>query len=185
MPFWNAVNHLPYAIGSLSCLFCLSVTLMYCGQTGRWIKMPLGVEVGTGNIVLHGDPAPIIKEHSPPPTNFWPMSVVANIPNGWMDQDATWYWGRPRPRRHCVNGDPTPPNKRAQQPPFLCKQVDLSPGHIVFDGDPSPSQKRGHGLQFLTHASCGQMTGWIKMPLGNEVGVGPSDIVLDGDPAPP
>jgi len=20
-------------------------------------------------------------------------------PNGWMDQDATWYWGRPRPRR--------------------------------------------------------------------------------------
>jgi len=21
-------------------------------------------------------------------------------PNGWMDQDATWYEGRPRPRRH-------------------------------------------------------------------------------------
>ena len=26
--------------------------------------------------------------------------------------------------------------------------------------------------------------GWIKMPLGKEVGLGPSDIVLDGDPAP-
>jgi len=28
------------------------------------------------------------------------------------------------------------------------------------------------------------MVGWIKMPLGTEVGVGPDDIVLDGDPAP-
>ena len=25
--------------------------------------------------------------------------------------------------------------------------------------------------------------GWIKMPLGTEVGLGPGDIVLDGDPA--
>jgi len=29
------------------------------------------------------------------------------------------------------------------------------------------------------------MVGWIKMPLGTEVGVSPGDIVLDGDPAPP
>jgi len=29
------------------------------------------------------------------------------------------------------------------------------------------------------------MAGWIKMPLGKEVGLGPGDIVLDGDPAPP
>jgi len=29
------------------------------------------------------------------------------------------------------------------------------------------------------------MAGWIKMPLGMEVGLGPSHIVLDGDPAPP
>jgi len=28
------------------------------------------------------------------------------------------------------------------------------------------------------------MSGWIKMPLGREVGLSPSDIVLDGDPAP-
>jgi len=32
---------------------------------------------------------------------------------------------------------------------------------------------------------CGQMVGWIKMPLGTEVGLGPGDIVLDGDSAPP
>jgi len=27
------------------------------------------------------------------------------------------------------------------------------------------------------------MAGWIKMPLGTEVGLGLGDIVLDGDPA--
>jgi len=31
---------------------------------------------------------------------------------------------------------------------------------------------------------CGQTVGWIKMPLGTEVGLGPGDIVLDGDSAP-
>jgi len=30
---------------------------------------------------------------------------------------------------------------------------------------------------------CGQVAGWIKMPLGTEVGLGPGHIVLDGDPA--
>jgi len=30
--------------------------------------------------------------------------------------------------------------------------------------------------------SRGQTVGWMKMPLGNEVGLGPGHIVLDGDP---
>jgi len=51
----------PYVIGPLSlvCLSCLSVTLVHCGQTVRWIKMKLGTEVGLGpgHIVLDGDPA--------------------------------------------------------------------------------------------------------------------------------
>ena len=29
---------------------------------------------------------------------------------------------------------------------------------------------------------CGQTVGWIKMPLGTEVGLVPGDTVLDGDP---
>jgi len=29
------------------------------------------------------------------------------------------------------------------------------------------------------------MVGWIKIPLGTEVGLGPGDIVLDGDSTPP
>jgi len=36
-------------------------------------------------------------------------------PYGWMDQDATWYVGRPRPRRHCVRRGPSSPTEREQQ----------------------------------------------------------------------
>jgi len=48
---------------------------------------------------------------------------VCNIsvlrPNGWMDQDATWYEGRPRPMRHCIKWGPSYRTwKRAQQPHF-------------------------------------------------------------------
>ena len=41
------------------CLSCLSVTLVYCGQTVGWIKMKLGTKVrlGPSHIVLDGDPA--------------------------------------------------------------------------------------------------------------------------------
>jgi len=52
------------------------------------------------------------------------------------------------------------------------------PGDFVLDGDP-PSYP-----QFSAHVYCVQTAGWIKMPLGTEVGIGPGDIVLDGDPAP-
>jgi len=36
----------------------------------------------------------------------------------------------------------------------------------------------------VTLAYCGQMAGWIKMKLGEEVGLCSGHIVLDGDPAP-
>jgi len=38
--------------------------------------------------------------------------------------------------------------------------------------------------QFSAHVHCGQMAGWIKMPLGMEVHLDPRDLVLDEDPAP-
>ena len=58
------------------CPTCLSVTLVYCGQTVGCIKIKLGMEVGLGpgHIVLDGDPA-APKGAQPP--NFRPMSVVA------------------------------------------------------------------------------------------------------------
>ena len=37
--------------------------------------------------------------------------VVVLWPNGLMDQDATWYGGRPRPRRHCIRWASSSPRK--------------------------------------------------------------------------
>ena len=72
----------------------------YCGQTVGCIKMPSGMEVGLslGHIMLDGDPAPLPKNGGTPPI-FGPCLLW---PNGWIDQDVTWYGGTPRPRRHCV-----------------------------------------------------------------------------------
>jgi len=71
-----------------------------------------------------------------------------------MNQDETWHAGRPRN------------------------------ANIVSDGVPAPLPQTGRSPQFLFHTCCGQMVGWIKIPLGRKVGLSPSDIVLDGDPAP-
>jgi len=80
----------------LVCLSCLSATLVYRGQTVGQIRMPVGKEVplGPGHIVLDRYLAPPYKGHSSLP-NFGPCLLW---PNSWMDQDATCYRGRPRPR---------------------------------------------------------------------------------------
>jgi len=69
---------------------------VYRGQTAGCINMPLGTEVGLspGDFVLDRDPAPLPKNGAEPPI-FGPCLLR---PNGWMDQDAIWYGGRPRPR---------------------------------------------------------------------------------------
>ena len=49
----------------------------------------------------------------------------------------------------------------------LGKQVGLSPGHIMLHGDSALfSQRDTAPPQFSAHICCGQMAGWIKMPLG-------------------
>jgi len=76
-----------------------------------------------------------------------------------MDQDVTWYGGRPRSIRRLRD--------------------------TVFDVDPATLREKGSPTltQFLAHVYCGQMAGWMKMPLGTEVDLGPGHIVLDGIPA--
>jgi len=56
------------------CLSCLSVALVYCGQTVGWIKMKLGVVVGfgPGHIVLDGDPDPHMGTAPQLPTFSYP-----------------------------------------------------------------------------------------------------------------
>ena len=84
----------------LSCLVCpvLSVTLVYCDQTVRRIKMKLGTQVGLGpgHIVLDGDPDILPQKwRGVPLLSFRPISIVAKR---WTHQDTTWYGGRPQPR---------------------------------------------------------------------------------------
>jgi len=70
----------------LSCLYvCLSVTLVYCGQTVGQIKMKLGMQIGLGpgHIVLDGDPAPSPPRGGRSPTIFGPYLLW---PNCWMNQ---------------------------------------------------------------------------------------------------
>jgi len=122
------------------CLSCLSVTLVYCGQTVGRIKRKLGtwVVLGPGHIVLDGDQAPLPSTgHSSPISIFGPHLLSQN---GWMDQDATWYEGKHRPRPHCARWGPS-----------------------------SPDPQKGHSPQFSAHVCCGETTGWIKMPLGAKV----------------
>jgi len=47
-----------------------------------------------------------------------------------------------------------------------------------------PERGTAAPAHFLVHVYCGQMAGWIRIPLGTEVDLGPGDTVLDGDPAP-
>ena len=86
----------------------------YCGETAGWIKMALGMEVGLSprDVVLDGDPA------SPPP-----IFVQCRLwPNEWMDEDATCYGSRPRPRPHCIRRGPSSA-KGAQQPAVFSAHI--------------------------------------------------------------
>jgi len=59
-----------------------------------------------------------------------------------MDQDATWYGGRPRPMPRCARWGPSSPQKGTDPP------------------------------QIPAHVCCGQTAGLIKIPIGTKVGLG-------------
>jgi len=91
-----------------------------CGQMARWIKMPLGRKVGLDprDIMFDDDQLPLPKKRAEPPI-FGPYLLCSN---GWMDLDVTyvtWYGGRRRPKRHCVEwGSNSPPEKGVRVPNF-------------------------------------------------------------------
>jgi len=114
------------------------------------MKLGMQVSLGPGHIALDEDLAPAPPKGRSPPI-FGPRLLW---PNGWMDQDATWYGGKPGPGEVVLYGVAAPP-KRGTAPP-----------------------------QFSVHVYCGQTAGWMNTPLGTEVDLGPGHIVLDGDPAP-
>jgi len=162
----------------------------YCGQTVGCIKMPVGMDVGLspGDFVLVGEPYPSPKRGQGPQ-----FSARLLWRNGWMDQGATWYGGRPQPRRHCVRWGPSSPSLKGHSPHFsvnvscgqtvewtkmpLCMEQGLGPADFVFDEDPASPEKRAQPQPISA--------GWIKMSLGAEVNRCPGDVVLDGVAAPP
>jgi len=116
----------------------LSVTLTYCGQMVKWIKMKLGTEVGLGpgHIVLDGDPAPPKRAQAPffGPCLLWP--------NSCMDQDTTGHGGRPWHSRR-VRWGPCPP-ERGHSSPHFSANVKQMPNNWMdqdatwYEGRPRP-----------------------------------------------
>jgi len=91
---------------------------VHCGQTAGWIKTALGTKVGLapGHTVLDRDPAPLPNKGDRAPQIFGPFLLW---PNGWIHQDATWYGGRPQPRRLCIRWGPSPLLIAATEPRVL------------------------------------------------------------------
>jgi len=119
------------------CPVGLSVMLVYCGQTVRWIKMKLGMQVGLvpGQIVLDRDPAP------PPPKGHSHSQFSAHIccgqMAGWIKMPLGMEVGL-SPGHTVLEGDPAPPpQKREHSPPqfrpmsAVAKRLDGSQCHLV------------------------------------------------------
>jgi len=77
--------------------------------------MPLVTEVGLGqgHIVSDGGPSPPRKGPAAP--LFRPYLLWSN---SWIDQDTTWYRGRPRPRPNCIRWGPSS-HERDTAPPLF------------------------------------------------------------------
>ena len=141
--FWSIVcNGLPYDIGPLSVYpVCLSVILVYCGQTVRWIKMKLGTEVGLdpGHIVLDGIHLPSLKGHT---SLQFSTHICSGQTAGWIKMSLPTNVGL-GPRHIVLDGDPAvpapspPPDKRGHGPNFrpmfvVAKRLDGSRCHLVW-----------------------------------------------------
>ena len=140
-------------------LSCLTVTSVYCGQTVGRIKMKLGTQVGlgSGHIVLDGDPAP------PPPKGHslqFSSRICCCQMAAWIKMPLGMDVGLGP--GDCVRWGPHSTLRNRWQSPskkFLAHvycgptagwikmalgmEVGLSPGDFVLHGDHSPSPKRG------------------------------------------
>jgi len=132
---------------------------VYCYQTAGWIKMALGMEVGLspGHIVVDGEPAPLPQQGGRPRI-FGPFLLS---PNGWMQQDATWYGGRSQPRRLCGRWEPSFPSPKGAQPPIFV-QCPVWPNNWMdedatwYRSRPGPSPhciRQGHSSARKGHSS--------------------------------
>ena len=132
------------------------------------MALDMKVGLGPGHIVLDGDAAPSAKKATEPPI-FGPYLLW---PKCWMDEDTTWYIGRPQPRRHCVRWG-TSSLQKGHSPPPIFRPCLLWPNgwmdedatcygsrprlrpHSVRQGA-SPPLRKGHiSPLFAAHVYCG------------------------------
>jgi len=187
----------------LSCSVCRSVLSVWYIVAKRFDDQDETWHAGTPrpwpHCVRWRPSSPYLKGHSPP--NFRPISVVAKWLYG-LRCHLVWMWYRPRPRRLCVRWGPSSTSQKGDRAfrqftvHVYCGQTagwlkialgmeaSLGPGHIVLDGDPAPSPKKGQRPPIFGPFLLWQTVGCIKMPVGMKVGLGPGDYVLDGDLAP-
>ena len=118
--FWSTVCKTVHPMLSDRCLsllsVCLSVMLVYCGQTTGWIKMKLGMQVGLGpgHNVLDGDPAP-------PPQKGWSPQFSVHIccgqMAGWIKMSLSREVGL-SPSDIVLDNSTPPPPKGCRAPQF-------------------------------------------------------------------
>jgi len=135
-----------YVCPVLSCLSVLSVSLVYYGQTVGWIKMKLGMQLclGTGHIVLDGDPAPHPpKGHSP---HQFSAHICCGQMAGWIKMPLGMEIGLV-PGDFVLDGDKAPhPQKggRAPSPIFgpcpLWPNGWIDPDDTWYGGRPRPKR---------------------------------------------
>ena len=125
-----------YQFKLLSCPVCLSVTLVYCGQTVGWIKMKLGTEVGLSprtHCVRWGPSSRPQKGNTAAPTVTSLLSCAL---------EAYLLTFRPMYCSLTAEWIKIP----------LGMEVRLGPGHTVLDGDPAPLPEMGTAAPlFSTH----------------------------------
>ena len=117
--------------------------------------------LGPSDIILDGDQLAHGKRHSSP---HFSAHVVCGQTAGWIKMPLGMEVGL-GPVTLYQMGIQYSPTERGTAAPV--------------------SKFTGAACVRIIRSPCGQTAGWIKMPLGMDVGLGPGDIVLDGDPAPP
>ena len=91
-------------------------------------------------------------------------------PNGWVDQDATWYRGRPRPRRHRVRWGPSSPTASGTASPtfgptVLARSPISATAELLSHITQIPSDSH---LECQTDTTCqdySYISCWLTLPL--------------------
>jgi len=98
------------------------------------LQIPLYPGTGhTGNVLrvvqlwpcdnLHAFRVFVGKQHT---VCKWKDAISGfTVSQGWMDQDATWYWDRPRPRPHCVRWGPSSTTERGTAAPITFRPMSI------------------------------------------------------------